>query len=301
MAYNLKSILCCPGCLGSLITKGATSQCTQCDSNYRAIGGIPQLLTKTLSNDVSFSEGRWQSLHDKERLDRNISIDPTIQSYIRFISQYKKDISKGVFLDLGCGVARLSSVLASQGTRVVGVDISQNALKKTHTLFKKKHVCGTFVRGDLLALPFKDSSFSFVYSCMSLEYVKDTLWGIQEAYRVLKNRGTMVAILPVISLTTLTYHQLRGDIPGIPIIKPLMEFVHMRVLKGRYMNYGYEQSFTVKHLKNLFLRAGFKKIKVGYFDTHYPLLFLPSKIRTIAQNLLKYRLFWPLVYIEATK
>ncbi len=136
---------------------------------------------------------------------------------------------------------------------------------------------------------------------MSLEYVKDTQKALHESFRVLKPNGKIVAILPVVSLTTLSYHQLRGDIPNVPVLRNIMEFVHITVLKGKYMHYGYEQSFTVQSLRNSFAKAGFIVNKIDFFDTNYSLEFIPSTIRTHAKNLLRHKIFWPLVYVEAVK
>ena len=136
---------------------------------------------------------------------------------------------------------------------------------------------------------------------MSLEYVKDTKQALTESYRVLKKGGMMVAIVPVVSFTTLTYHQTRGDIPGIPIVKQLMEFIHIHILRGKYMKYGYEQSFTVNSLRSLFQSAGFTVNNIDFFPMYYPLAFLPKAWQPVARRLLRHRFFWPLVYVETRK
>lgn len=255
------------------------------------------------SDDVALSKKRWEGIYKKTLLDdrQDFHTDPTIRSYKKFLDGYKKYYQHGTFLDLGCGIAWTSAVLAKKGIHTVGIDISSEAIQKSKEIFKKHKLKGRFIQADLLALPLQDASVDFIYSCMSIEYVRDTQKAVEETYRVLKPKGVMVAIVPVVSLTTLTYHQLRGDIPQIPIIKSFMEWVHVKVLKGKYMQYGYEKSFTPFYLRSLFLRAGFQVKKIDYFDMHYPITFVPQIIRPFAQRLLKYRPFWPLVYIEAMK
>lgn len=255
----------------------------------------------SLSEDVVLSKQRWEHLHGKETLQRAIQKDPTIQSYYRFLSQYKKDIKKGTFLDLGCGIAWVSSLLARDGVKIVGIDISREAVMKSKRVFRSRGVTGTFVQGDLLHLPFRDNEFSFIWSCMSLEYVRDTKRAIEEAYRVMGAGGRMVAIVPVVSLTTLTYHQLRGDLPNVPLLKQLMEWFHLKLMKGKFMAYGYEQSFTPGQLRRLFEGAGFRVNTIDYFPMHYPIAFVPAVIRPFVQSLLAFRPFWPLVYVEAMK
>lgn len=257
-------------------------------------------MTKTNDSDVILSQKRWEAIYKADKLKNYIN-DPIIVSYKKFLDRYRDGFKRGIFLDLGCGIAYVSSLLAKEGVSVLGIDISKEAILKSQTLFKKNKLNGKFIQGDLLSLPLMDNSVSFIYSCMSLEYVKDTQKAINEVYRVLKPNGRMVAILPVISLTTLTYHQLRGDIPNIPFIKQFFELIHIKILKGKYMHYGYEQSFTASMLRRLFRNAGFTVKTIDYFDMHYPLVFIPKIIRSYFQKILKHRLFWPLVYVEAEK
>lgn len=251
--------------------------------------------------DIKLSKKKWEEIYSNKNKKNNYKKDPTVLSYKKFLDGYKKYFKKGIFLDLGCGIAFTSSLLAKEGYSILGIDISSNAIKASLDLFKKEKLKGKFIQADLLNLPLRNNSVSFIYSCMSLEYVKDTQKAVGEAYRVLKLQGRMIAILPVISLTTLTYHQLRGDIPNIPLIKDLFEFIHIKILKGKYMHYGYEQSFTPSLLRKLFLNAKFTVKRIDYFDMHYPIIFIPKIIRPFFQRILKYRLFWPLVYIEVSK
>ncbi|MBI5449577.1 class I SAM-dependent methyltransferase [Candidatus Gottesmanbacteria bacterium] len=253
------------------------------------------------TTDVLLSKMRWEGLHKKESLDRVIEKDPTIQSYWRFLLKYHRKWNSISFLDLGCGVAWVSSLVAQSGGHVTGVDITKEAVIKSKQLFKKRGSRGFFVQGNLLALPFRENEFSFIWSCMSLEYVRSTKKAIKEAYRVLKPGGTMIAVVPVVSLTTLTYHQLRGDIPNVPILRQLMEWFHLKWMSGKYLHYGYEQSFTPGQLRQLFLKAGFTVKTVAYFPMYYPIAFIPKWFRRFIQSLLKYRLFWPLCYVEAVK
>ncbi|MEK7092036.1 MAG: methyltransferase domain-containing protein [Patescibacteria group bacterium] len=254
-----------------------------------------------LTNDVILSKKKWEVLHTRENLRRNLTTDPTVQSYWQFLARYKKHWRRGTVLDLGCGVAFVASVLAKEGAQIVGIDIAEQAIIKSRKLFKERKVKGKFIQGDLLHLPFRTNSFNFIWSCMSLEYVRDTQQAVKEAYRVLNKKGTMVAVVPVVSFTTLTYHQLRGDLPNIPLIKQIMEWFHLKLMKGKFMAYGYEQSFTPGQLRRLFEGAGFGVNAIDYFPMHYPIAFIPALVRPFVQSVLRFRPFWPLVYIETVK
>lgn len=252
-----------------------------------------------MKNDVILSKNRWENIYKKSSWKVDYRNDPTVAAYIRFLNKYKKYYQRGRFLDLGCGIAWTSAVLARDNISITGIDISPQAIQQSKSLFKRDNLEGNFIQADLLSLPLKNKSADFIYSCMSLEYFRDTQKAIDEAHRVLKPKGVMVAIVPVISLTTLTYHQLRGDIPQIPLIRDIMEWIHFKLFKAKYMHYGYEKSFTPTQLRSFFTKSGFKVKNIGYFDGYYPIMFVPQIIRPYAQAVLKYRLFWPLMYVEA--
>ena len=299
---NHVDILCCISCQGNLIMQNGTWVCTVCKIRYPSEKDILLLASPQTGNDVALSESKWQILHKDHQIDTQNDIELLINtSYISFLSRYKNYINNGYFLDLGCGVAWVSAHIAQTGVTTIGIDISREALKKSARMFHKKNLHGSFIQGSLLQLPIKNNTINFIYSCMSLEYVKDTKQALTESYRVLKKGGIMVAIVPVVSFTTLTYHQTRGDIPGIPIVKQLMEFIHIHILRGKYMKYGYEQSFTVGSLRSLFQSAGFTVNKIDFFPMYYPLAFLPRAWQPVARRLLRHRFFWPLVYVETRK
>lgn len=291
----------CPACHGSLRAEKTTLTCRKCERNYPVLHGIPFFSKTPAKPDISLSQKRWNALYKEDDITTHSPIqDKTVASYIRFLSSYEPLMKDGM-LDLGCGIAWTGLELARKRIPVSGIDISPEAVLKSKALFEKARVKGTFLQGDLTALPFADSQFHFIYSCMSLEYVRDTQKAIDESFRVLIKGGTMIAIVPVISVTTLTYHQSRGDIVGLPVIRPIMEWMHLKLFKGKYMRYGYEQSFTVGTLRSLFQKSGFTVKKIDYFPMHYPLEFLPGPLRKFGRRLLHWRPFWPLVYVEARK
>lgn len=252
--------------------------------------------------DVQISEKEWDRLYKSQMLLNDFQSDPMVASHTKFLKRYYKQIKKGIFLDLGCGIAWHSLYFSKRGVKTIGLDISLEGLLKSHVMFKKNNKQGFFIQGDFLHVPLEDSVVSFIYWGMAIEYVRDTQQAVNEAYRVLKKGGVVLVPFPPVSFTTLLYHQLRGgDIPRIAGIREIMEFIHVNMLKGKYMHYGYGQTFTVRDMKTYFKTAGFKDIKVGYFDTYYPLSLLPSPLRPIGWRLINLRPFWPFAYIQATK
>lgn len=295
-------IIICPVCKGELVIEKNAINCINCKRKYRIQDGILVLLPDELPIDASISREKWSGLYKKHKVAKNYKNNETIVSIDNFLLKYKKFFSKGIFLDLGCGITWNGALLAKKGASLLGIDISYEGLYKSKLLFSQEKLKGCFVQGSFKYLPFKDNSVQFIYAGLSvLEYEKDMEASLLEAYRVLKPGGRMIGTFPVASLTTLTYQQLRGDIPNIPLIKPIAQFVHVNLFKGKYLRYGYGQTSFTRHIKGNFKKTPFKILDVDCFNMFYPINFVPSMLKPFVRRLLRFRLFWPVAYIEAVK
>jgi hypothetical protein len=100
----------------------------------------------------------------------------------------------------------------------------------------------------------------------------------------------------------MTYRQIWGNIPDFPVIKQLAEFVHIKLLKGKHMYFGYELSFTKSKLEKVHKLAGFSKIKIVRMESEVMMGFLPKFIRPMAVYLAEHSSwFWPMAMVVATK
>ena len=99
---------------------------------------------------------------------------------------------RGGALDFGCGVGRLTQALASRFASCVGVDISQEMIRKAESLNQYAH-CRYLVNSDV-RLPFADGSFSFIYTNITLQHVPRRLSEsyLREFVRVLEPGGLLV-------------------------------------------------------------------------------------------------------------
>lgn len=101
-------------------------------------------------------------------------------------------------LDLGSGYGRLSEeiLLYNKYAKTTGIDIASGYVKMYNSKLKPR---GKSYTGDIKKLPFKDSSFDFVFSVTTLMYViseKDQNKAVSEIFRVLKKNGEFVIIEP---------------------------------------------------------------------------------------------------------
>jgi len=114
-------------------------------------------------------------------LDRKISLLTAALPY--------PSSATGVGLDLGCGLGHHCLAMSKRGYSVVGVDVAQNLVQQAHLLG------ATVTNGNVLALPFKNSSFEFVYAVGVLHHLpegeaQEAAWW--EAVRVLKPGGLFI-------------------------------------------------------------------------------------------------------------
>lgn len=97
-------------------------------------------------------------------------------------------------LDFGCyDGAFLATLESKQIGRLVGVDISQDAVRKAHDRFPDLeliHICKT------VPLPFESGTFTSI-SCLDvIEHVDEQSALLDELNRVLKDDGTLVVTVP---------------------------------------------------------------------------------------------------------
>ena len=116
-----------------------------------------------------------------DRRWRRITIDETVRSGDRV-------------LDACCGTGDLALAARGRGADVVGVDFSERMLERAAG--KEPQV--EWVRADVLALPFEDSSFDAVTVGFGVRNVEDLEAGVRELRRVLRPGGR----LGILEITT---------------------------------------------------------------------------------------------------
>jgi len=88
-------------------------------------------------------------------------------------------------LDACCGTGDLAIGARARGADVVGLDFSEAMLERSRS--KSREI--EWVRGDVLALPFDDSSFDAVTVGFGVRNVDDLEAGLRELRRVLRPGG----------------------------------------------------------------------------------------------------------------
>lgn len=257
--------------------------------------------------DLALSRRRWRAAYAALGSAR-VALDREEREYDRLYAHetlaalrtHSGELRGARYLEIGCGPAFLATHVARAGGWVVGIDISEDAAGIAAARFHRDGLPGSFVCGDIRQMPFRPAVFDRSYGGGVLEHFADTGTAISELRRVTRPGGSAFNTVPCLSLAALTYRQRWGNIPAAPVLRGLAELIHMKVLGGRHMRYGYELSFRPKHAEGLFRAAGFTQIRSGLFDCHLPLEGLPAPLRPAARWLARHPLFWPMIYVAAS-
>jgi ubiquinone/menaquinone biosynthesis C-methylase UbiE len=99
----------------------------------------------------------------------------------------------GPVLELGCGTGRVSKPLMKAGVNLVGVDRSEQMLRRLRIPNPKSRIPSRFVRADIRSLPFASAAFSMVIApygiVQSLTRARDLTAALASAARVLRRGG----------------------------------------------------------------------------------------------------------------
>lgn len=111
-----------------------------------------------------------------------------------FLPMYKKVLEqlklteRTLLLDAGCGSGLFSSMAIGAGAQVIGIDAAPGLLE----IARQRNPDNNFMEEDLEALPFAKDSFDVVAGFNSFQYAGDFEKALQEAKRVLRNKGRLV-------------------------------------------------------------------------------------------------------------
>lgn len=114
------------------------------------------------------------------------------------------EIKKGIGLEIGCGNAFQSALLADITGTLVATDLfDENSFSHTVGMRKARSLLDALNKKNILlvscsslALPFPDNYFDFVFSSSALEHMRDKGLALKEIKRVLKPGGHSIIAVP---------------------------------------------------------------------------------------------------------
>ncbi|HET9883188.1 MAG TPA: metalloregulator ArsR/SmtB family transcription factor [Candidatus Binatia bacterium] len=100
-----------------------------------------------------------------------------------------------VLADVGCGTGSLTFELARFARKVIGVDLSQEMLRRAGELTKEKKLANVDLRlGDALRLPIPTHSVDAAFCVMVLHFLADPQKAIAELCRIVRPGGSIVLV-----------------------------------------------------------------------------------------------------------
>ncbi len=162
--------------------------------------------------------------------------------------------TSGRALEVGCGSARLSAILAHVGYEMWCLDASRSALEVASSRFASNGLTATFVCGDACDLPFGDGAFDVVLSSGLLEHFRDPTPIVKEMARVLRPSGVFYSDIVPAKFSTLRA---------------------LDLLKRSVPNDFFERSFNRDEIASLLRDAGLLDVEViagGVFPPRLPVV-----------------------------
>jgi len=136
-------------------------------------------------------------------------------------------------LDVGCGTGGTMGLLEQYGD-VTGVDVAPKAMK-----YCREQGRSRLCLADGGHLPFAEGSFDLVTALDLLEHLEHEEVGLWEMWRVLKNEGRLVVVVPAFALLWSDFDK----------------------FSGHYRRY------TSRQLRDKIEHAGFEITRLSYFNT----------------------------------
>lgn len=114
------------------------------------------------------------------------------------IIRWTHDLQGKSILEAGSGTGVISALLANRGFYVTLLDISEDAIRISKSVFAKNGVKGNFVHGDLFTMPSPDNTFDLVWNAGVLEHFKENgrITALREMARVIKPGGLVLTYNP---------------------------------------------------------------------------------------------------------
>jgi len=304
----IQKYVVCPFCKSDIKINDISLTCKKCKRAFKIIENeIPSMLGD-MSEKSSFSMEKWEKIYqtwnNSEEEYKRLYLDDVLRQILEYANE-SKDTAK-VYLEIGCGPGFIGQKLAKRGWLFIGIDFSLKAL-----ISLKKRLDGhgiknyLLIHGNIQSLPLRNNLVNLIYGGGVIEHFENPQIVINNIFNVLTENGVSFNEVSFLNIGNMLYRSRWGGIPHVPVMKPLAEFVHLRLLKGKHMVFGNEYQFTLGRLRKFHIDAGFKADNItvdrfACFIQLYPIRnrFLREFMRALCR---KNRQFWPMVKVIGVK
>lgn len=166
------------------------------------------------------------------------------EEFLHYLIRWSAGKEKALFLEIGAGSGQFSDHLSIRGIEVVALDYSRNSIRLMRRMRKNGGASFHIVRADARGMPFRNSTFSVIFSEGLLEHFRNPGGLVTEAVRVLQKHGITIFAVP----NKFSFHTIgRG--------------IATRLLKLQWV-YGYEASYSKWELRHLLNSVGLRNIEI---------------------------------------
>jgi SAM-dependent methyltransferase len=164
--------------------------CETCRQEYLITHGVPNLICGDVTRDDLMTGDAYSGFYaeiisDTFKEDELLYGKTAIQEYDDFQAKTlikDNELLHGkIFLDAGCGLARMEEILSRYCGTIVAFDITPSVYKAFSTWKKLENV--HIVRGDLMSMPVLENHFDIVWCDGALPYVSDVNRAMKELLR----------------------------------------------------------------------------------------------------------------------
>lgn len=312
-AALIERYVACPECnspVNFIESNEIYLKCKNCSKKFRIYDNeILMMLNRYEDEDKVFQikwETAYQTWTNLEEEVRLYYLDDTIRQLLESLP-VPIPTGNDAYLEIGCGMGFVGEELAKAGWLFIGVDYSLTALCALKKRLDNRGIDNyLLIYGDIGKMPILPNTVSLVGGFGVIEHLKDPRPALMNIYKSLKIGGKTFNTVPYLNVGNVLYRSvLWGSIPNMPILKQILEFINIRLLKGKRMIFGYELQLSAGQLLKMHRDAGFldRDISVQKFEVQVKLEFIKiqwlKKIcRYLSENC---RQFWPMVKVVAVK
>lgn len=186
----LPSILRFPKCFANY---HSTYRCKCSDWNKVLLDKLAAVFLKqTSENSTIRAFDRQWDMYNKKMFENlkfkyGMTAEEELKLFFSTMACTARDLKSKKILIAGCGIGRIDTLLAKDTHKIVSLDAGE-VVKSVKVVQKTSHlVC----RGDILNLPFKKSTFDYVYCEGVLHHLSDPGKGFSELARVTRPQGKL--------------------------------------------------------------------------------------------------------------
>lgn len=179
-----------------------------------------------------------------------------------FISYMQMEKGKK-YLDVSCGSGNYTVALHKQGHEIIGLDISEEMLKKA----RAKDPSLPLLQGDAHKLPFEDSLFDGVFCVHAMHHYRDLETVFAEMYRVLAPGGKLLIFTTFVEQCEHAWicHYFPYIIEGAKVTLKSQNALTSALKVVGFNTINCEKYFITKEAKDLTIYAGKYKPEI-YLD-----------------------------------